>query len=553
MIRKPSPIYALIALLIISTAASWAGKAVQIFVGDKPVDMHTATPAVLSADVCVPVRSFAEQLGAKVDWNGSTGTLTVSESSGIGIIRVGNPVATIRGISVHFPHAPFIMGGQVYAPILFFNQMFDQAWVFDPMTRQFTWIPIFPRYPAHNAPRVIFGPKRKTPKSATAPIPASRIIVSEVASVLPSRTNPKITIQTDVKRITYPVATDAIILRGRIGGQTMEVSLGDVLPGDRVRLHFNESGMLTAIRAQFILVTGKVRSIQENSIVLENGEDLTTMPETEVVLSGNVTGTLQDIHVGDQIVARVGPISERTFLIKVVIRSPNGHSETYKGQVSLSTIGPLNVGDVLIVRFKAQAGGKAVFTIPGVSANTVMTEVEPGTYQGQYTVQQGDVLLRQPIKITFAAPGGETYMRLSRPVIIQTAGGYLPRITYPLQGQEIESPLVVKGMAASGSTMRVTIEYRADLYRVLPMEGITAVSEVRADRDGIWETPPLSAVTPFFEDRQGIPDGFGELSDIFKFPEEPPVVYTITAAGISSDGREQAAYSIEVTKREGRS
>ena len=556
MIRASWILYALAVLLIIpAAAASQIEETVQFFIGDKPVEMANSTPAVLSKDVCIPVRQFAEELGAKVNWDGSTGTLTVSDDSGTGVMRVGSRTATIKGIKVKFPYAPYIFGGQAYAPILFFNEMFDQAWVFDPMTRQFTWIPIFPRYRGgYSPPRIIYGPGRRTPSpSTTTPAVTLKIIVSEVASVLLSRTNPKITIRTDVKTITYSVARDAVILRGLVGGQSVEVPFGDIRPGDRVRLQFNEAGIVTSIKAQYNVITGKVWSVGKDTIVLKSGKTLVTAPQVEVILPGSVMGGIQDIQVGDSIAASTSPVSDRVYVVRV-LPVTSGRQPDRDDQLTINATGPLGVGDVLVIRFKAEADGNAVFTIPGVAANAAMIEVEPGVYQGRYTVKPGDTLLRQPVKVTFIAPGDQKFVRLSRrPVTIQTVANYLPRITYPVQGQDVQSPIVVKGVAKPGSPVRVTIEYRANLGTILPIQGLTAVSEVRADQSGSWETPPLPAVVPFYEDRkQPFPGAFGELSDIFKFPEEPPVIYTITAVGIGSDGKEQTAYSIEVTQQEGK-
>ena len=546
-----------IAILLVAPIlpASASDKAVQIFLGDEPVDLLEATPAILSNDVFVPIRPFAEALGASVDWDGTSRTLTVSGPTGIGVLSIGSRAAEIKGTKVYFPQAPYLYGGQFYGPILFFNEMFDQAWYWDPVMKDFKWIPIFPRYRGVGyPPKIIYGPGRRTPARQTVTVPATRIVIGEAARPLPSRTSPKITVRTAGKIITYPVARDAIILRGRIGGAATEVPLGNIRPGDAVTLRFNEAGTITSIKGRYKVVSGTVQSVAESTVLLETGQTLKATAGTEVILPDNIRGKLGDIRTGDAIAASISPITDEACVLKVLAGADKElPEEGEEDQISLNTTGPLRAGDALIVRFKAHVGGQARFTIPGVKADIAMTEIEPGVYQGEYTIQPGDILLRQPVSVNFIAATGESYSRLSRrPVTIETVPGYLPRIISPRQGQPIESPIVVQGLAEPGSLVRIIIEYRRNLQRLLPIEGVTAVEEVRANRDGLWETPPLAATAPFAEKYEDVPAEFEVFSDIFGFEKEPPIIYTITAISIGANGEERAAYRIEVTKKVGK-
>ena len=556
MTRKFFPVVVLAALMIPMPVQS--EQAVQVLVGDKPVDFAENVPTVLSEDVYVPVRQFAEASGATVNWDSSSGTLTVFGSSSAGVLRLGDRTCSIRGARVCFSRPPYLHLGRFYAPILFFNEMFDQAWYWDPLNKEFKWMPIFPRWRGGltRPPMIIYGPAAGAPKVEEAPsVPATKTLVGEAVRVLPSRTDPRITVRAAGKTITYRVARDAIILRGRIGGQAMETSLGNIRPGDRITLRFGDEGVVTSIRAQYKVLSGKVQAIAAGTILLETGEVLKVGPQTKITLSDNTSGQLEDIRPGDSVAASVSPITGRTYVMMVQPREKEGGQPPAEGeddQIKLNTVGPLRAGDVLTVFFKAAPGGQAWFTVPGAKANIPMTEAEPGLYRGDYTIRQGDVVIRQPISVTFAAPGGETYTRLSRRLVTaQTIAGYLPRITYPRQGQEIESPVVVQGVAAPGSLVRVTIEFRRNVQGILPYEGVAAMESVRADKDGHWQTRPLSLAAPFAEKQPSLPGDFGAFSDIFRYPEEPPTVYTITAAGIGPDGREQAAYSVEVTRKPG--
>ncbi|MFA6665328.1 MAG: hypothetical protein WCT06_02025 [Armatimonadota bacterium] len=445
-------------------------------------------------------------------------------------------------------------------PIIMFNNRGDMALIWDPYFHHFKWIAIVPPYPGYvRPPTIIYGPGIYENEEQYAPAEGTqaasvRTSVGEVIRVLPGRT-PKMVVNIGGRAASVAISPDALLLRGPIGGRLAEVPMGDIRPGDRVILQFMGQETAGIVRAQYFAVYGKVQSIAVNTILLNTGATLRISAETDIVLPGNITGALQDIKTGDAVVARVAPISGKTFLIKVLDgreRQPS-NSEEEGSQINLNSTGPFRAGDVLIIEFNGQPGGKASFTIPGVVANVPMTEVEPGLYRGEYSVTPGDIAIREQLTIRFRSPSGATYTRTSGPLVtIRTMAGYLPQIISPRQGEYISSPLVVKGIAQPGSLVRVTILYRADIQNALPIEGLTAYEDAEADAQGKWQTTPLPAVAPFYEDSSELPDYFGSLSEIFRFPKVEPVMYIVTAASINANGEETAAYSVQVTKAPGR-
>ena len=561
----------MILLAVITTSVSYAGKAVRMLIGNKSVDIKGITPAVMKDQVFVQVRPMAEAMGATLSWDNSKRELTVKSRSGTGIIRLGNRVGTIKGTKVYFPYAPYMYGNSVYAPDLFFNQLFNMVLIWDPYRQMYRWEPIVPPGPGvYGPPMIIYGPgsqesqppyyyqPQARAETEAAPVAPTKTIVGEVLGVRPSKAHPQITVRAAGSTGVYAVAPDAVILRGIVGGRSSEISLGGVRQGDRATIRISQAGVVTYIRAQYNMAKGKVQSISGGSILLDSGVTLKVNADTEVVLPSNVTGTLQDVKVNDMVTASMSPVTGRTTILRVlpVPASAQKTANTEPGQLTLNTHGPLRVGDTLIATFKAQAGGQALLTIPGVMDNIPMTEIEPGTYQGQYTVQTGDVLMRQPVVVTFNAATGETYKKLSQmPVTIETVAGYLPRITYPRQGQLIISPVVVRGIARPGTIVRVSITYRANLYRILPMEGVTAVEDILVPESGQWETPPLSAVVPFDEDSPDLlpnEELFGVFEGLFRVEQQAPTIYTVTASSLGANGVPTASYSVEVNKKPGR-
>jgi len=543
----------LLAALILSIpSVSAADGTIQILVDKKPMDLRQNKPAVLTDEVFVPARHFAEASGAKVDFDASTGTLTVTSAAGSGVLRLGSHQGWIRGTKVYFGDGPFMYDNQFYAPMLFFNEMFDQAWYWDPFYRQFKWTPIFPRFRGGlRPPMVIPGPgiHRPRPTTPQQPKPGSGCIVRP----LPSETDPKIVVQIGTDSVTYPVTKDAAITRGSIGGQASDVPLGSLRPGDRVTFKRDSKGSITSLKAQFKMAKGKVKSSGSNTIVLETGDTLRVSSQTEILLPGNSTGDAADVKAGDVVIVSMSPDTRAVYVIQVQCENEAGEpiEGTGEPQVCLNTYGPLSVGDVLVVRLRANAGGSAWFTIPGVKANIRMKEIYAGTYEGRYEVQPGDTAIRQQVKVIFTQTDGQTFTRFtSRPMTLRTVSDYLPRITEPRQGQQIISPVVVRGEAQPGSLVRVIIEFRRIAQGILPLQGMTALQDVNADLNGDWVTPPLAAVMPFSDFEPNPEADFGVLQDWFQFVEEPPTVYTISAISIGPNGEERTAYKIQVFKQQ---
>lgn len=482
----------------------------------------------------------------------------------------------IRGFPLGVPYGPYgpYMQGSAEPPFIFFNETFDQAWYWDPYMRRFVWVPIFPRWRGqgygYNPPGVAYNPP--SPKEeAAAPAPsatpggaAAKMAVGLAVRPIPSRTNPKIVAEAGGKTVTYQIAPMAVILRGQLGGPGVEVPLGSVRPGDKLILQLNDAGSVITLRAQYKMMAGKVKAVAGSTIMLENGDTIKASPQTKILIQGNQACCALDVSVGDMVIASVSPVTGVADVVQV--QSPatpptsTGTGETApttapaaeEDQISLNTLGPLRAGDVLVVHFKAEPAGQAWFTVPGAAANIVMTEQEPGTYSGRYTVKQGDIIVAQPVKVTFQAKSGESYTKeSSRLITARTVAGYLPRITSPRQGEEIESPVVVQGVAQPGALVRVVIEFRRVIQTVMPITGTTAIQDVRADSSGRWQTPPLAAVMPFSDSEPQMPLGIGDIGKAFRLPEEAPTVYTITAITIGPNGQEKSAYSIDVTKKSG--
>ncbi|MBY6275534.1 copper amine oxidase N-terminal domain-containing protein [Symbiobacterium thermophilum] len=129
----------LLMLILIPTAVpgtALAEEPVRLFVNGSQVVPDVA-PVIVSDRTLVPVRFLAEPLGFAVEWDGATGTVTLS---GARVIRlaVGRPEAIVDGTVVALDVAPVNVDGRVMVPLRFVAEQMGAAVEWDPQNRVVT-------------------------------------------------------------------------------------------------------------------------------------------------------------------------------------------------------------------------------------------------------------------------------------------------------------------------------------------------------------------------------------------------------------------------------
>ena len=73
-------------------------------------------PQMIDYRTMVPLRAIFEALGADIDWNGDTQTVTATRGGTVVIMQVGNPVITVAGNSVTLDVPPLIVDDRTLVP-----------------------------------------------------------------------------------------------------------------------------------------------------------------------------------------------------------------------------------------------------------------------------------------------------------------------------------------------------------------------------------------------------------------------------------------------------
>ncbi|WP_025322891.1 Ig-like domain-containing protein [Deferrisoma camini] len=303
------------------------------------------------------------------------------------------------------------------------------------------------------------------------------------------------------------VSAEAVAGEGpAITGVTMEPFGKPVKPGENVT----------------ITVTGQSGA----TVTADLGTLAAGLPLTEAGRTGRYTGTYT---VTD---ADVGPTKT---LHRVVVHVADAYGSSERAGPELAVVGldalndttppviasaendffsvagfsgRLVAGDVLTVTMKGEAGGYASFSIEGVAADVPMTEVEPGTYRGAYTVEWDDEGTEVPVMVRLADDAGnETTQAAGRPVSFDTRVRLVvtARDTLLPADRKSTTRLVAKAVDAngdevSGHELALTLSTTSEYTGVVGggrIEGKEARMEDADDVEVRWG---------------GVTDAFGEVT-----------------------------------------
>lgn len=112
-----------------------------LIINGEEVTTETAPYVVETASggvTLVPVRVITEAFGAKVDWEESTQTVTLSYPDVEIMLQIGNTVAEVNGEAVTLLTSPELPGGRTMVPLRFISETFGAEVAYDEETGMIT-------------------------------------------------------------------------------------------------------------------------------------------------------------------------------------------------------------------------------------------------------------------------------------------------------------------------------------------------------------------------------------------------------------------------------
>ena len=121
----------LFALAIVLTAAPgvMAAGEISVVVDGKTLEFDVA-PQNINSRILVPLRAIFEEVGAAVDWDGGTQTVTATKGDTVVVLTIGSTSPTINGETVEIDQPGILVGSRTLAPLRFVAEAFggDVEW-----------------------------------------------------------------------------------------------------------------------------------------------------------------------------------------------------------------------------------------------------------------------------------------------------------------------------------------------------------------------------------------------------------------------------------------
>lgn len=162
-------------------------------------------------------------------------------------------------------------------------------------------------------------------------------------------------------------------------------------------------------------------------------------------------------------------------------------------------------GDALTVDMTAPTGGRASFDLveqddPNhiLVQGIPMVEINARHYRGTYNVLGTRDVGVLTVVGRFRDKDGELNVKdATTPVeIVSQRNNGAPVIKSPVDGDNVTSPLIVRGTAIPRNTVQVNVRATGAQYYILPYEQDLGTFNVRVNRNGSWQTDPIDLPHP---------------------------------------------------------
>ena len=109
-------------------------------------------PQIINGRTMVPMRKIFESLGATVEWDGNTQTVTGKRAETTVIMQIDNPVIQVNGNNVTLDVPPQLVDGRTLVPVRAVAESFDIKVIWDSVTSTV----LLSEYIPFNSPRQTF-------------------------------------------------------------------------------------------------------------------------------------------------------------------------------------------------------------------------------------------------------------------------------------------------------------------------------------------------------------------------------------------------------------
>ncbi len=227
-------------------ADSYGQPGIGVSVDGQPINFTGTQPMEVHGSVLVPLRGVFEALGANVDYNSATSTITASRAGRLIVLPLGSSTAQINGQTANLSQPAQVYNGTTLVPLRF---------VAEALGDYVDW---------SSATHVVSIQRDQSTAVASLPQPSRNyhqgegpaqvegtVVIGTVQRVFETDTSRKIEVTVDGQNQIVELTRDATIVRGERRDTVSSAAISDLRPGDRVWLRENTRGRATSVTALF--------------------------------------------------------------------------------------------------------------------------------------------------------------------------------------------------------------------------------------------------------------------------------------------------------------
>lgn len=442
--------------MLASLAGAQSGIAVRI--NGEPVVFREAAPAKISGSVLVPMREVFSAMRANVQYLAPSRTIIAKRGQREIQLTLGSTQGLRDGQPLTLSQPAQLLGGSTFVPLRFvadalgakvdWNEATQTVFITDPTLGSVS-TPTTP-----DQPGPFGGGVTGTVQRVDTEFPA-RIVLREGQQVR--------ALELAQNVVAYRQTSVGVGANNRPAfGPSVPIELSSIVPNEEVTVSLNAQNQVTQIVAQRSIQTARVRSVQGNQVVLDNG---LTIPINAFVRYVGATGqpsTTPDVRAGQTVAVFVRPSTNAVYQISasendiaaasaIGINSPGNNNGGNNGNTNLPPANNLPAGAprVELVQHNAaqaiRAGTTIVVTVRGTPNLRGTFDISPrlqnlplqqtgqaGVYRGTYVVKAGDDVLNGRITARLVgANGDEDAAQSQQTITIDTVAPREVRIAPP--------------------------------------------------------------------------------------------------------------------------
>jgi len=124
-------------ILLVSFIPASANQPINVIVNGRPITMDIP-PVIRDGRTLAPLRAIFEALGASVEWDATTSTITSRRNDRTIILQIDNPTARVNNAPIALSVPPVVIGGRTMVPVRFIAESLGATVTWDEQTRTVT-------------------------------------------------------------------------------------------------------------------------------------------------------------------------------------------------------------------------------------------------------------------------------------------------------------------------------------------------------------------------------------------------------------------------------